>query len=668
MSLRSSIFSFLFLWCITCTLFTFALEEIETIPLSETPTQTLFYNYRLYIAHKENKTITVINTLDNTITTTVSVTEKPTGLIVANQDVYVLHGETKYVSVLDTADNKIIKKITVGQLPASAVTSGIMLYVVNKESNNISVIDTTTNLVYSTVKIDDDYGSPSFLALAGNEIFILHTQSSKVTIFEKNTYTTRKVIPVPWSPQKAIFSGNRLYILHEGNSAVSIVDTSGDKVIWVVSLESPGVSLSLVNKKLYIYHAEQAFISVVDTTQNRLTKTIPMPLWSISAAVAGTNLYINNPKNNTVTLLDTLTDEIKKTISVPDGPTSSLISGTKIYLNNTKKSLSILYTDSPQLLGMASQSANGVYWITEKIDIRAIFDQPLAPGSTMTVLLNNDATVTLDTIDGKMLFGAYAVQKNSVSNKDLSIKSIASAKIIGISWLEKTVYVIWVWRNLWDYKNIVIDTSKTVTLQPEKEKLPPLGVAPLLCPENRLYRLCPLEKAPENSLGYRENLVCENIITQAESKKKEKRISRFETLKIGVNMLHLQRASRVDYDNVYTDITLTRENTDMIEIIQTGLQNKLITPTYQTFEPKKNISRIEAYALLMRSVCMEPEKTESPARSIHQKAYQEGITTKSWARFRPNSMITRSEVYILASQLADWADKNGGCDRLVCRK
>jgi len=285
----------------------------------------------------------------------------------------------------------------------------------------------------------------------------------------------------------------------------------------------------------------------------------------------------------------------------------------------------------------------------------------------MTLKLNNGAEVMLDKIESNILFGKYTIKAGQ--NKDkLSVEGIKSAKIIDFAGLQSLSYVIPANKNIGDLKNIIIDTSKVVTAPVEEVVLPPLGAAPPLCPENRLYHLCPLSTTPANIAEYRKNLVCENIITEAESKKKEKRISRFETLKIGVNMLHLQRSSRVDYDDVYTDITLTRENVDMVETIQTGLDHNLISPTYGPFEPKKNISRIEAYALLMRSVCMEPEKTESPARSIHQKAYQEGITTKSWARFRPDTMITRSEVFILASQLADWADKNGGCDRLVCRE
>ena len=71
----------------------------------------------------------------------------------------------------------------------------------------------------------------------------------------------------------------------------------------------------------------------------------------------------------------------------------------------------------------------------------------------------------------------------------------------------------------------------------------------------------------------------------------------------------------------------------------------------------------------MRGVCMSPaEGEEDLARAIHQTAVQENITTKQWAQFRPQSSITRNEVFIVASALADWADKNGGCDKLECRK
>ena len=71
----------------------------------------------------------------------------------------------------------------------------------------------------------------------------------------------------------------------------------------------------------------------------------------------------------------------------------------------------------------------------------------------------------------------------------------------------------------------------------------------------------------------------------------------------------------------------------------------------------------------MRGVCLAPNAVEAiDARTIHQLAVQKGITDKPWARFRAQDMMTRSEVFILTSHLADWADKNGGCQALTCTK
>lgn len=153
-----------------------------------------------------------------------------------------------------------------------------------------------------------------------------------------------------------------------------------------------------------------------------------------------------------------------------------------------------------------------------------------------------------------------------------------------------------------------------------------------------------------------------------EEQSRSKRISRIEVLNIAVNMLHGPKSAATEYDDIYTDITTTGNSQETVSVIQTGLDNNLIFPNNGAFEPTKKISRIEAYALLMRGVCMEPDESTDMARAIHQKAFQEGITTKQWARFRAYSTITRNEVFIVASALADWADKNGGCDKLECRK
>jgi hypothetical protein len=70
----------------------------------------------------------------------------------------------------------------------------------------------------------------------------------------------------------------------------------------------------------------------------------------------------------------------------------------------------------------------------------------------------------------------------------------------------------------------------------------------------------------------------------------------------------------------------------------------------------------------MRGVCLAPAEGADKKKAIYDAAFQAKITTKKWNRFRPDRTINRNEVFLLASQIADWADKHGGCDKLQCRK
>jgi hypothetical protein len=66
----------------------------------------------------------------------------------------------------------------------------------------------------------------------------------------------------------------------------------------------------------------------------------------------------------------------------------------------------------------------------------------------------------------------------------------------------------------------------------------------------------------------------------------------------------------------------------------------------------------------MESVCLAP--TPSPdkdwSESIYETAFAAGVTKFTREQFRPLNRVTKKEVFVLASRLADWADKTGGCN------
>ena len=57
-----------------------------------------------------------------------------------------------------------------------------------------------------------------------------------------------------------------------------------------------------------------------------------------------------------------------------------------------------------------------------------------------------------------------------------------------------------------------------------------------------------------------------------------RRISRLEVLQTAVNMLRTEKAPYTEYGNTYTDIILRDDNQETVSLIQTALENGLISP------------------------------------------------------------------------------------------
>jgi hypothetical protein len=89
----------------------------------------------------------------------------------------------------------------------------------------------------------------------------------------------------------------------------------------------------------------------------------------------------------------------------------------------------------------------------------------------------------------------------------------------------------------------------------------------------------------------------------------------------------------------------------------------MISSERKLFEPHRNITRAETYAMIMNAVCMETDTTETKwQKNIHITALKNGLTKRAWIDFDAESPILRQELMVLASRAADWADYSGGCD------
>lgn len=87
----------------------------------------------------------------------------------------------------------------------------------------------------------------------------------------------------------------------------------------------------------------------------------------------------------------------------------------------------------------------------------------------------------------------------------------------------------------------------------------------------------------------------------------------------------------------------------------------LITTKNDFFRPHNNVTRAETFAVLMKSVCMNPVKnpTFTWEQNVYNTAESNNITTKSWEEFLPQAPILRQDFFVISARLNAWAKSTG---------
>ncbi len=129
-------------------------------------------------------------------------------------------------------------------------------------------------------------------------------------------------------------------------------------------------------------------------------------------------------------------------------------------------------TLAPVLQSFSSTTADGVYGPAAVVTIVASFDEAIAAGSSLTVVLDNDdgTSVLLSTIAGPTVSGTYVVGAtgSGQDSADLTVASISAMSVSDVASNEQTSTSLPP-SNLGDTSDIVIDTTA------------PRGAAPWPC-------------------------------------------------------------------------------------------------------------------------------------------------------------------------------------------
>ncbi len=116
------------------------------------------------------------------------------------------------------------------------------------------------------------------------------------------------------------------------------------------------------------------------------------------------------------------------------------------------------------------------------------------------------------------------------------------------------------------------------------------------------------------------------------------------------------------YSHAYTDIDYAAG--DWVPgIVETARSLSMISPERTEFEPNRHITRAEAYAMIMSSVCLTVPESQKPTYTTWQEGIYDiariyGLTSRTWQGFEPQKSILRQELFVLVSRAADWAERS----------
>ena len=285
-----------------------------------------------YVPNSDETTVSVIDTVTNTVTAKIGVGYYPTAAAVTpdGSKVYVANtdqGNTQpsTVSVIDTATNALAATIPVDGAPVGvAVTpDGSKVYV--SCENSVLVIAAAANTVIAVIPV----ARPLGLAVTpdGSELYVGNAYLNAVSVIDTATNTITTTIPVGIYPAGMAVTpdGSKLYVANSNANTVSVIDTATSAVAATVTVGNnpEGLAVTPDGSRVYTANWADGSVSVINTATNTVTgSAIPVGYapYGLSITPDGRQVYVADPYENEIWVLATATNKIVKAVPVGTFP------------------------------------------------------------------------------------------------------------------------------------------------------------------------------------------------------------------------------------------------------------------------------------------------------------------------------------------------------------
>ena len=321
---------------------------------------SLTHAQKAYVTNSSAPSVSVIDTLTNTVVATASVGTTPSRVVIAPAGgrAFVANTGSDSLSILSTATDAVVATISVGDAPSSLAVSadGARVYV-GCASGQISVVDTGLGVVVSTISAGASGGGSSSvnglaLSLSGTKLYALW---GNLVVIDTAAQAIVNSVYVGNYPMSLALTadGARIYVpicYGLGNFsfygsvtvfATSSASVTGSIFTWAqpnsIAITPDGARALLTTPYNFVNTGYGAgflptpWLQGLDLTHGSLGQGINLgaPGSGVALSPDGSRAYAAVPSGNRVAVIDTATNTILTTVSVGAGPTGIAVAPAK---------------------------------------------------------------------------------------------------------------------------------------------------------------------------------------------------------------------------------------------------------------------------------------------------------------------------------------------------
>jgi YVTN family beta-propeller protein len=290
------------------------------------------------------------------ITATITVTPTTTGLSSA----YIPTVTSNLVNVINTITNTVSTSIGVSNYPIGVSVSpdGSRAYIANTGAGNVTVINTSTNAIITTIS---GFNSPYSLAVSpdGTKLYVANQTGGDVTVVNTASNTISGSITGMNGPNAIAFTpdGTKAYVTNNFNGTVAVVNTTTNTIITTIpGFSAPvGISMSPDGTKAYVANQNAGNVAVINTTTNTISTNIGVTgnPFGVCVSPDGNLVYSANINSNQISKINATTNTLITSINVGTYPQGVQVSAdnSKVYVAcDASNSLYVINTSTDAVI------------------------------------------------------------------------------------------------------------------------------------------------------------------------------------------------------------------------------------------------------------------------------------------------------------------------------